>query len=232
MRIGVTDNQKANFDLYVQWLKRGDPGAEIVKLSYLANNVAELDTCDGLMLTGGGDVDPMRYNKPEAKGEVRDVDKRRDEFEFDVIKRAMDLRTPLLGICRGLQMTNVALGGSLIIDLVSNGYRSHRGNGELLHRIDVLKDTLLSRILGSSNADVNSAHHQAVDTVAAGLRISARSEDGVVEALEWMDPAGKPFLMLVQWHPERMRDQENIASRKILHAFLNEVSNVARGNRK
>lgn len=227
MRIGITDNQKPTFDLYIQWLHRGEGNLESVKLSYIADNLDELQRCGGLMLTGGGDVDPTLYKCPDAMSRVKGVDKKRDEFEYKVIERAMNLGIPILGICRGLQVTNVAFGGSLIVDLVSSGFANHRqeGDEELRHPIQVVPGSLLSAMIGSASGDVNSAHHQAAENVGPGLKVSAYSPDGVIEGLEWTDPAGKPFFLLVQWHPERMKDFENRCSKNILQKFLSEVKN-------
>lgn len=225
MRIGITDNLKPNFSLYVDWLKRAEPNLVAMKLSYLQENLHELDACDGLLLTGGGDVDPRRYNRAEAAGAVQGVDARRDDFEYRVIDRVKDLGIPVLGICRGLQIVNVAFGGSLIADLVGAGFRDHRpaAGEELRHDVAIVQGTMLARIVGGSAAEVNSSHHQAAGSVGTGLKVSATSPDGVVEGLEWDDPAGKQFLLLVQWHPERMKDVENPASKNVLQTFLLKV---------
>lgn len=231
MRVAVTDNFKQTFENYVKWLKRGNEDVNIVKLSYLMDNLHQLDRCDGLVLTGGGDVDPHHYHGIDLKNQVKGVDTKRDDFEFRAIERALSHEIPTLGICRGLQVTNVAFGGSLILDLVSSGNQNHRqtGDEELLHPIQIERNSQLARIVGGTSGEVNSAHHQAADTVGKGLKVSARSLDDVVEALEWADPSGKPFLLLIQWHPERMKDFNNPSSHNILQTFLSEVQSVVRG---
>ena len=150
---------------------------------------------------------------------------KRDDFELRVIERAMSLRIPVLGICRGLQVANVAFGGSLIVDLESRGFARHRpvGEEEYRHPIDLMAGTLLTDIIGDKSGDVNSSHHQGAEKIGSDLKVSARSPDGVVEGLEWTDPDGKPFLLLVQWHPERMKDFENRGSKNVLEKFLSEI---------
>lgn len=228
MRIGITDNKKPEkFDLYIRWLKRSEPELEVVKLSYAADNLRELDRCDGLVLTGGGDVDPVLYRQEGNPNLIQDVDRKRDDFEFRVIDSATRHAIPMLGICRGLQITNVVFGGSLFVDLESKGYTAHRqaGEEENRHPIQIVSGSQLSTIIGSNSGEVNSAHHQAANDVGSNLKASAFSPDGVIEALEWVDPAGKPFLLLVQWHPERMKHFENRCSKSILQKFLFEVRN-------
>jgi putative glutamine amidotransferase len=223
MRIAITDNFKPNFENYIRWLTRGAADIEVIKLSYVQDNVGELDRCDGLVLTGGGDVDPRFYHREGALNQVRGVDSKRDEFEFRLIDCARDREVPLLGIC--LQVANVKFGGTLIPDLVSGGYGNHRQSGdeELRHTLQVESETVLWKIVGQSVSEVNSAHHQAAETVGKGLKVSARSSDGVIEALEWADPSNNPFLLLVQWHPERMNDFDNPTSGNVRRAFLSEI---------
>jgi len=154
MRIAITDNFKPNFEQYVQWLKRGDDALTIVTLSYVLDNMSELDRCHGLVLTGGGDVDPRFYHREDAGESVHGVDAKRDEFEFAVIDRALERAMPMLGICRGLQVVNVKFGGTLIPDLLSSGYNNHRptGNEELRHPLRIGSGTLLAHVVGGTIA--------------------------------------------------------------------------------
>ena len=225
MRIGITDNQKPSFEQYIRWLLKGDNALDLVKLSYLNNNLHELDRCGGLVLTGGGDVHPGLYNQPNELDQTRGVDMKRDTFELHVIERATKLHIPTLGICRGLQVANVALGGSLIVDLESRGYARHRSvvDEECRHPIQIMPGTLLSDTVSDGFGEVNSSHHQAAERIGTDLKVSAKSPDGVIEGLEWADPGGSPFLLLVQWHPERMNDFENRCSRNVLEKFLSEI---------
>jgi putative glutamine amidotransferase len=159
-----------------------------------------VDRIDGLVLTGGGDVDPRYY-----QGDVltaRGVDQLRDGFEVDALRRALELDLPVLAICRGMQILNVTLGGTLVGDLESAiGSDRHwdltHWDG-VSHELTIESDSHLGRIAGSM-AEVNSMHHQAVDRIGDGLKVIARSPDGVIEAVEMTD---RSFVVGVQWHPE------------------------------
>lgn len=165
-----------------------------------------LDRVDGVMLTGGDDIDPARYGEAPHPTVDR-LDPRREQADFALLERAEVAGLPILGVCCGLQLINVHRGGSLIQDIPAQvGARlSHRGTPEVqaTHEIEVEPGTLLHRLVGS-RPNVNSAHHQAARTVGRGLRVIARAADGVIEGLEGTDPAR--FLLAVQWHPERITD--------------------------
>jgi len=239
MLVGITDNlrPKPTFDNYLKWIHRVDPSVEFVKLSYHMKNADKVGEIDGLILTGGGDVHPGLYGREDKLDLVEEVNELRDSFEFDVIGKALDRELPILGICRGLQVMNVFLGGTLIIDLASEGYRNHVARDGINHRhaLNVIPHSLLDVISGRSARKVNSVHHQAVDEVGKGLMVSSKSDDGVVESLEWILKDRMPFLLLVQWHPERMADFDNPCSGFIAEQFLREVSlskNNNNGNNK
>lgn len=159
---------------------------------------------DGLVLTGGGDVDPRRYGAGDHPA-VYGVDPTRDVSEIALILAAQASGLPVLAVCRGAQVANVALGGSLIPDLDERGHPGHSQRGQAsfkaFQRLRVEPSSLLAKASGAEELMVNSIHHQAVDVVADGLVSTAWSaEDGVVEAVEW---AGDDWLLLgVQWHPE------------------------------
>ncbi len=153
----------------------------------------------------------------------------RDEFEFDALEHALDRNTPILGICRGMQVMNVYLGGTLILDLPSAGYDDHARNKryELEHDARIDGRSLLHTVTRQDVLSVNSSHHQAVDHLGNGLMASAVSPDGVIEAAEWIMKDRMPFLMLVQWHPERMeKDFDSPASKSVAEAFLKEVQHM------
>lgn len=158
----------------------------------------------GILLSGGPDVDPVHFGDEPRPG-LGNIDPVRDEMEFALFRFATERKMPLLAVCRGMQLMNVALGGSLIQDL------AHAGGGYLLHDltsysentghgIEIRPDTLLLSVVGRARILVNSYHHQAVAEPAAALVASARSSDGVIEALEL---PGHPFCLGVEWHPER-----------------------------
>jgi putative glutamine amidotransferase len=165
---------------------------------------ALLGRLDGVLLSGGADVDPALYGQaPHPK--LGRVDRRRDDFEIALVREALRRDSPVLAICRGQQVLNVATGGTLVQDIPSTieGAVGHDGTGPRFrrtHRVAVVSGTRLREILGQDVASVNSFHHQSVDAVGEGLVVSARCpEDGVVEGLEMPSRA---FVLAVQWHPE------------------------------
>ena len=229
MRIGITDTLKPNLAFYTEWLKGVEKELEFIVLSHVKQNVEGVDSADGLLLTGGGDVDPGYYGVKDLLGRSKDVNASRDEFEFYAIERALDLNIPILGICRGMQVMNVYLGGSLILDLPSAGYDDHarERKEQASHQVKVDGQSLLRGVVGQDVLDVNSTHHQALERMGNGLIASAVSIDGVIEAAEWIMKDRMPFLMLVQWHPERMeKESESRASKAIARRFLKEVQRI------
>jgi len=228
--IGVTDPMRdtATFEQYAALVRRCIPDAEIQMLSCVTGTFSEIERCDALLLTGGGDVHPKFYSRDEDIVLAQEVKIGRDLFEFDVIREAMERALPVMGICRGMQVFNVAMGGSLVPDLERAGFPPHRRteSGERLHGVAVTRGSLLNIVSGVSEGTVNSTHHQAVDAVGKGLRVAARAPDGVIEALEWEQPAGKPYIMLVQWHPERMSGTEGPFAQKLIERFAAEAKEV------
>ena len=220
-RIGITTSD-TNFQNYPNWI--AGEGVEIVQLSYTEKNTQDFDSCDGFVLTGGIDVHPVFYQNARVDYPNTTVfNESRDHFEIQVFEFACQKNKPVLAICRGMQLVNIALGGNLIQDLEENGFENHRkgSEGDREHKIDVEPGTLLAQIAGVQQGFVNSAHHQGLDQIADELKVSAFSEDGVVEAIEYKD-ANKPFLLAVQWHPERMQiPASNLAfSQNIRSAFM------------
>jgi len=130
-----------------------------------------------------------------------------------------------LGICRGLQLANVFFGGNLIPDIPATGKPDHsKVNGiDRYHNVSVVENSILKQIVGTTNGEVNSAHHQSADRIGNDLVISAISEDGIIEGLERKQTQDDPFLVLVQWHPERMTNLESVFSKNIKLRFLDEV---------
>ncbi len=220
-RIGITTSD-TNFQNYPNWI--AGEGVEIVQLSYTEKNTQDFDSCDGFVLTGGIDVHPQFYQNTRVDYPNTTVfNESRDLFEIQVFEFARQQNKPVLAICRGLQLVNIALGGNLIQDLQENGFTNHRKGpeGDREHKIEVRAGTLLAQISGVQHGFVNSAHHQGLDQIADELNVSAFSADGVVEAIEYKD-ANKPFLLAVQWHPERMQiPASNLAfSQNIRSAFI------------
>jgi putative glutamine amidotransferase len=172
---------------------------------------AALDGVDGLLLTGGDDVAPARYGEAPHPA-TKDAEAGRDEFEIALVKAARARQLPLFAICRGIQVLNVACGGTLVQDIPSeiHGALNHsldvplHESYALAHEVWLEKSSLLSKLLsdrlnGSDECEVNSRHHQAVKDVARGFTVSATAPDGVIEAIE--DPSAR-FCLGVQWHPE------------------------------
>lgn len=209
LRIGITKSSHAKYLNYANWLHRINPECECIDLSIADNPLDVLSTCHGFLLPGGGDVNPPYFGKHD-ENHVCKIDSERDRLELMLIDVARGLEIPILGICRGLQIMNVALGGTLILDLPSVGKKGHEkiNGNDVEHDVGVIPNSHLAEILKVYTGTINSAHHQAVEIVAPLLKITAQSPDGIVEALEWKEPRQRQYLMLVQWHPERMKDLE------------------------
>jgi len=232
-KIGVSFS-RTNFRFYWDWFAKEElnDDLELVELSFEKNNVEDILTCDGFVLTGGVDIHPSFYKASDEYANKPDVfEIERDVFEKKIYEYAQQHKLPLLAICRGMQLVNVLEGGKLVQDLDS-GNQLHKKDTEAdkVHDVNMEAGSLLFEIAGSRNGDVNSAHHQAIVPAAIGenLRASAFSaSDGVIEGLEFDDKKNKAFLLCVQWHPERMANKEaNPLSQKIKERFLQEVRNT------
>jgi putative glutamine amidotransferase len=201
----VTLPHQAVPDCYLELLDFAGLAALLVPVHGYADHVADLlGRVDGLVLTGGGDVAPARYAAAAAE-QTTEVDTGRDAVEIELARLARQRDLPVLAICRGIQLLNVALGGTLVQDLPTAdpprpGHMVPGGwNGDA-HAVRLEPGTMLHRLLGPE-VIVNSLHHQAVGQVAPGLRVAARAADGVIEAIE--DPATR-FTVGLQWHPEML----------------------------
>jgi putative glutamine amidotransferase len=205
--IGVT--RCSRLDDYVASVEQAGARARILEVSESPRKL--LSELDGVLLTGGGDVDPVLYGE-DRHATVEDAEPGRDEFEIDLVKAARERGVPIFAICRGVQVLNVACGGTLVQDIPSQvkGALVHdlpvppNQSYSLAHEIWLEKDSLLSNLMRERLSDtdaceVNSRHHQAVKDLAPGFLVSATAPDGVIEAIE--DPA-KRFCLGVQWHPE------------------------------
>ncbi|MBA3653076.1 MAG: gamma-glutamyl-gamma-aminobutyrate hydrolase family protein [Actinobacteria bacterium] len=162
----------------------------------------DLDRCDAVLLIGGGDIDPARYGPSDAAPTVYGVEPDRDDAEVALVHAAIERNRPLLGICRGIQVVNVAFGGTLVVDLPAvGGYAAHGvpGGDPAVHDIGVSPGARLAAAEGITSMRVSCHHHQGVDRVGAGLVATAWADDGLVEALEY---DGDAWVVAVQWHPE------------------------------
>ena len=183
----------------------------------------------GLLLTGGRDIDPIHYGEEEHK--TTDIDFDRDELELPLCKRAMEENLPVFGICRGIQVMNVAIGSSLYQDIPSqfNDHLIHKvmeNTDDSWHGIKIQSGSLLNQITGEDIAEVNSRHHQALKVIGEGFTVTAQSKDGIIEAIE---DTSKRFMLGVQYHPERMfKEQGSLKlqehSAKLFTAFIDACS--------
>jgi putative glutamine amidotransferase len=180
------------------------------------------DRLDGILLSGGGDIDPAHYGGDGRTDLALEIDPARDEIELGLARSAAAGGKPFLGICRGAQLVNVALGGSLYLDIAADlpqagkhDFSSQTERSLLAHQVQIDPGARLAGIVGETKLQVNSLHHQAAREVAPTLKAVAHAPDGVVEGLEL---PGHPFGLAVQWHPECIPDQP--ASRRLFQAFV------------
>ncbi len=204
---------------YMESLARAGAGMRWVELSDPEQAVQDALTCDGLLLPGGGDMDPKFYGQARipACGEPNLL---RDAAEPLLLRAFLAADKPVLGICRGIQVMNAVLGGDMYQDIKPFEHLPHNDHWAKVHTVTVRRGTLLSRILGQDTVLVNSQHHQAVDRVAPGFTLAALSEDGIVEAIEKPDAR---FCLGVQWHPEWLSDADP-AMQGLFDAFVNACS--------
>jgi len=232
MKIAISVSQKEKAkgqeSLYFRALvAAGARPEEVEIINSTDGRRGEASEYDGILFAGGEDVDPAHYDEP-TKYESVHVDRARDQFEFALLDAAMDRRLPILGICRGIQMINVKFGGTLIQDIKNDTrleweHRQPGSRSELTHTVTVTEpeSTLAGAVSGSCR--VNSLHHQAIKRLGRGLKVTAHSEDGLVEAVEAAEDY--PFLMAVQWHPEELVDHPE--QKKIFEQFVTKCREAA-----
>lgn len=221
--IGITDSE-ASYANYPLWIKGDDASIEIIRLQ--PENREAIQKCSGIVLSGGVDTHPRFYknsridypNAPEKFIEER------DEFEINIFHLSQQMELPLLAICRGMQLVNICLGGSLVQDLEEAGKDDHRKRNEqdVINEVILEKDSFLYRNAHADIVSVNSAHHQGLDKIADVFRVTAWSADGVPEAIERKENTDKPFFLGVQWHPERLglQQPEDVLTQNIRQQFL------------
>lgn len=221
-KIGRLPRVRVN-EAYTDAVKRF--GAVPLVVPPLGENAADavLDRVDGLLVTGGEDVDPALYGQSRHPT-VDEVHAARDRSEIALVRAARSKAVPTLAICRGVQVANVALGGTLVQDVRSliPGAHAHdcgdEGRAARVHPATIAPGSRLGSALGATALLVNSIHHQALDRAAEGLDIVARADDGVIEGVEWRSDAW--WMIGVQWHPEELVDSPEPWDRALLTAFI------------
>jgi len=228
--IGITTYQKMdehglpyvmNFQAYIQAVLLAG-GIPVLIPSLVVESEWETlySRLDGILLTGGGDIS-LDYFNGEQHARIDGVDPKRDALELALLRAVGQDKKPFLGICRGIQVVNVGLGGSLYThipdQLINSIDHTYPGNMRtvLVHDVEIAPGSLLEQICGVSRLRVNSLHHQGLKELAPGLRGSAHAPDGLVEAVELI---GHPFGIAVQWHPEWLTDQ--LPTRNLFKAFI------------
>ncbi len=179
-----------------------------------------LARCNGFLLTGGGDLDPAAFNEPRHPT-LYEVEPRRDRLEIALVHHALDAGKPLLAVCRGIQVLNVALGGSLFQDVASDPgtqiqhqqEKDGKPRDEPTHPVKIVTGSHLAQVLGATELVVNSMHHQAVKAPGRGLVPVAFAPDMIIEGIEPEDPDPERFLLGIQWHPEELTRKDPTARR-------------------
>ena len=203
---------------YVQSIRRAGGEVRWIELDDLDRAVKEMLECDGMLLPGGGDVEPSYYGqeRTEKCGEPNEL---RDKGELRLLEAFLPTNKPIFGICRGVQVMNVYFGGTLYQDITTTQVQKHRdfkSRRKGCHKVRMMPRSKLGKLMGSEWALVNSMHHQAVDTLGPGLNVAAVSEDGFIEAVELLL---HPFCIGVQWHPEHL-SKYNKTQQDLFDAFV------------
>jgi putative glutamine amidotransferase len=201
-RIGITSCSK-NAD-YEASVRRAGGEPVILDWSVPMSGAEALASVDGVLMTGGPDINPTEYGEEREPGVVSIADQARDRFELELAREALKKDTPVLAICRGMQVLNVAAGGSLVQDIPSSVRTSVAHDVKdpkdaIAHTVRIAPGSRVAELLAATEARVNSRHHQAVKRVGEGLEVTATAPDGIAEALERPDAR---FCVAVEWHPE------------------------------
>lgn len=221
------EGKKDKWDLYRQSIERAGASAEPISLDLSPSDMEEtLKSFDAFVLPGSpADVDPRSYGAPRHPKTIT-LDPDRDRTDLTILDHALQANKPVLAICYGCQILNVFRRGTLVQDLPSEtGTAIRHGKtdqdsgataGDLEHRASLVEGSRVARLAGGTSVVINSSHHQAIDKPGDTLIVSCRSEDGVVEGVEWADKAH--WILGVQWHPERM--PEDPLARKLFEEFV------------
>jgi putative glutamine amidotransferase len=213
-------NQLSN--AYVKAVENAGGVPVIIPLyNNIQNIIPLLEVLDGIVLSGGVDISSIMYGQ-RPSGKLKTITPLRDKQEIEIVNHIIKHRyIPVLGICRGMQILNIAYGGSLYQDLESNGFGCHLLNmyprNYETHTVTPCESSILYGIFGNAQVGVNSFHHQAVENIGNGLKVAALSDDNVVEALENCEE--DKFIIGIQWHPEELSD--DIKQQEIFKTFIN-----------
>ena len=219
-------------------LRAGGVPLVLSPLVGVAHNGVLLDALDGLVLSGGEDVDPAHYGQVPHP-DLGAVDPLRDAFELAIYRDASARRLPVLAICRGIQLVNVALGGTLWQDIPSErpealAHAQGTGRDDRTHPVDLTPGSRLARAVGTTRCEVNSFHHQSIRDLAPGLRVTARAPDGEIEGVEMAED--EAWLLAVQWHPEEFHQHGEAPDHGLFDALIREARRgtaaTARGPRE
>ena len=199
-------------------------GVPIVLPNLVGVEITEIaNTINGLLLTGGGDIDPTLFGEEPLPG-LGNIVPERDLFEVALVKRMLELNKPILGICRGAQIMSIAMGGDMYQDIYSQKdgpllqHDQQAPNWHGSHFVEVTEGSLLREIVGMDKFKVNSYHHQALRNMPEGFIVSGVASDGVIEAFE---STKHPFALGIQWHPESLLTKGDASSRAIFETFMN-----------
>ncbi|MBD7909040.1 gamma-glutamyl-gamma-aminobutyrate hydrolase family protein [Sporosarcina gallistercoris] len=229
--IGITCHHNFEYQYllnhsYVQSVTEAG-GIPLLLAMGLKNDVGSLvERLDGLLLSGGFDINPLFYDEEPIK-ELGEISPGRDDNEMELVRAFLQADKPVLGICRGHQVLNVAQGGTMYQDIhalmdgdilqhVQNARRDH-----LSHRVELVENSKISTIFGTTNILVNSFHHQAVKDVSDGFTVGGTASDGVIEAIE---SEKHKFVIGVQWHPENTACAGDVPSNRLFNAFVEACS--------
>ena len=206
---------------YIKWIE--DENVIILDAYTIKNTDSILKLADGIILTGGEDINPLEYNNTTNLKVCGDINYKRDTLERKLFDFALENKIPLIGVCRGMQMMNVASGGTLYGDIPTEIGTEviHRNNGEVYHEIALCDTSTLIFPIDTDTIMVNSWHHQGLKIMPNHLRVIARSFDGLAEAIV-MDKSIHPFMIAVQFHPERL-GKDNVIHQTIRDNFFKEM---------
>lgn len=203
-----------------KWLLRNDKSIITKEFYFLSPDSQQyfLEKSSGILIGGGEDIHPKLYNNENEISDCGKIDQYRDSIEYVLINYAIKNKIPLLGICRGQQIINVATGGTLIVDIPKaiHSTVNHNFSGDSAHWVFVNNKSRLHTLLQCDSLMVNSSHHQAVKKVSDKFNIVATAADGIVESIEWKD-SSHPFASAIQWHPEKLN---NDPSDNLCKSFL------------